>query len=187
MKKAPFAILAAVAMAGCVSDSARVKMEMERLVRENRFDDARNISVKRNPGGIPQTDEEKMRDNLVASLVNPEEAKFVARRIKSLRDLVLADLEAGRDSDARKHIYEFGIIVQTGNGWNPQPTANGLVFAAKCGFLNSRVNPATYKRLKSTCTEAVSEALGTGDFKRASEIVAQLILHCIMRTTILAL
>ena len=176
MKTVLFAILAAAMLVGCASmqewGSSRLKKEMERLVRENRFDDARNVNVNRDSNGALQfsSSEEQERDELIASLVNPAEAKFVARRIRELRDLVLADLNAGKDDEARKHIYEFGTIVKSGNGWHPQPTANGLIFIAKCGLLNSRVNPATFKRIKAESTQSVAEALKSGDFQRAAAV-----------------
>ena len=154
------ALAATLLAAGCVSDVARVRAQMSSLIDQNKFDEARDLKVKHNPGGIPQTDEEKAKDEMLP-LVDRAEAKYIAARIKQLRELVMADLKKGDDAAARKRIYTFGITGQS--------RVDAAVFLIKTGMLNSRVNPAAYARIGSAAEKEARAALAKGDFQNAIE------------------
>ena len=150
-------------LCGCVSDKTKVRMGMEQLVNENKFEEARNYPVKRNPAGIPKTDEELMREKVVRETVDPKEKRFIAERIKQLRKGVMDALAKGNDEAARQYVYNFGV---TG-----QPRVDKAVYPVKVGLLNSRVNPATQKRLEALlakeCAERVAAADKSQDLKAA--------------------
>ncbi len=160
VKSATLFALGALILCGCVSDVEKVRREMNILIAQNKFDEARDFKVKRNPGGIPQTDEEKAKNEMLP-LVDRAEAKYIAARIKQLRELVMADLKKGDDAAARKHIYTFGITGQS--------RVDAAVFLIKTGMLNSRVNPAAYARIGSATEKEAREALANGDFQKAIE------------------
>lgn len=147
-------------LCGCISNSEKVRREMNSLIIQNKFDEARNFQVKHNPGGIPQTDEEKAKNEMLP-LVDQAEAKYIAARIKQLRELVMADLKKGDDDAARKRIYTFGITGQS--------RVDAAVFLIKTGMLNSRVNPAAYARIGTAAEMEARDALANGDFQKAIE------------------
>ena len=147
-------------LCGCISDSEKVRRDMNVLITQNKFDEARDFKVKRNPGGIPQTDEEKAKNEML-TLVDRAEAKYIAARIKQLRELILADLKKGDDAAARKRIYTFGITGQS--------RVDAAVFLIKTGMLNSRVNPAAYARIGSAAEKEAREALAKEEFQKAIE------------------
>lgn len=162
----PVAMAGLLVCAGCISDKEMVRRKVTTLVNENKYDDARNLKVKQNPGGIPKTDEEKVKDELILTLVNPSEAKFIASRAKKLHDEVAALLAKGDDAAARKYIYEFGVIGQ--------PTVDGAIFLVKTGILNSHINPKTYNRLSEAATKTVPQLIAAGDFQKALEEIAKI-------------
>lgn len=147
-------------LCGCISDSEKVRRDMNVLITQNKFDEARDFKVKRNPGGIPQTDEEKAKNEML-TLVDRAEAKYIAARIKQLRELILADLKKGDDAAARKRIYTFGITGQS--------RVDAAVFLIKTGMLNSRVNPAAYARIGLAAEKEAREALAKEEFQKAIE------------------
>ena len=159
-KSAALFALGTLVLCGCISDSEKVRRDMNALITQNKFDEARDFKVKRNPGGIPQTDEEKVKNEML-TLVDRAEAKYIAARIKQLRELVLADLKKGDDAAARKHIYTFGIVGQS--------RVDAAVFLIKTGMLNSRVNPAAYARIGAAPEKECREAIAKGDFPKAIE------------------
>lgn len=145
---------------GCVSDVARVQQEMNSLIAKNMFDQARDLKVKHNPGGLVLTDEEKAKNEML-TLVDRAEAKYIAARTKQLREIVLADLKKGDDATARRHIYTFGITGQS--------RVDAALFLIKIGMLNSRVNPASYARIGAVAEKTCREAIAKGDFTAAME------------------
>ncbi len=147
-------------LCGCISDSEKVRRDMKVLIAKNKFDEARDFKVKRNPGGIPQTDEEKAKNEMLI-LVDQAEAEYIAARIKQLRELIMADLKKGDDAAARKQIYTFGITGQS--------RVDAAVFLIKTGMLNSRVNPAAYARIGAATEKECRDALAKGDFLKAVE------------------
>ncbi len=142
---------------------------MNSLIIQNKFDEARNFQVKRNPGGIPQTDEEKAKNEMLP-LVDRAEAKYIAARIKLLRELVMANLKKGDDAAARKNIYTNGITGQS--------RVDATVFLIKTGMLNSRVNPASYARIGAAAEKECRDAIAKGDFQKAIEAYKRI--HLVM-------
>lgn len=159
-------IAAMLVLQGCISDAERVRRGITNLVDRNEFQAARDFNVKHNIGGIPQTEEERVKDELVENLVKPREAQFIAERIKSLRKGVLSDLENGDDVAARNRIYAFGV---TG-----QPLVDGPVFAMKTALLNSRVNPAAQRRIFSEAEKSIDPLIDAGNFDAAIKAIGGL-------------
>ncbi len=155
LSKASLSVVAIFILCGCVSDATKVKMKMEQLVNESKFEEARNISVKHNPGGVPKTDEEIMRDKVIVDLVEPKEKDFTEKRIKKIRTDVMDALGKGKDEAARQYIYKFGV---TG-----QPNVDRAVYPVKVGLLNSHVNPATQKRLEALLAKEGAERIAAAD------------------------
>ena len=168
-KSAVLFAMGTLILCGCVSDGEKVRRDMTALIKQNKFDEARNFEVKRNPGGIPLTKEEKVKNEMLV-LVDRAEAKYIAARIKQLRDLILDDLKKGDDAAARKHIYTFGITGQS--------RVDAAVFLIKTGMLNSRVNPASYLRIGVAAEKEARDALAKGDFLKAMEAYKRI--HLVM-------
>lgn len=154
--------------AGCTQfDPAGVKARMQALVEQNKFQEARNLKVKGYPPGSPKkSPEEIMKDELIVSLVNPEEAKFTAARIRTLEAQVMRALGKGDDDEARMAIYDCGITEQR--------AVDMVTYLAKCAYLNSRVNPATLAKWKRVREETVDGWIQAGDFAKAAEAAARI-------------
>ena len=148
--------------AGCTQfDPAGVKARMQALVEQNKFQEARDLRVKGYPPGTPKkSPEEIVKEELVASLVNPAEAKFTAARIRAMETQVMQALGRGEDEAARQAIYECGITDQR--------AVDMVTYLAKCAYLNSRVNPATLAKWERVADEEVPEYIRSGDFDKAT-------------------
>lgn len=118
---------------GCASNPENVRMAMLDYTNRGLCSEARSVQVKRNPGGIPQTAEEEMKEKLLKEVVNPSQ---IASCIKTLKNKVMTQIKAGDYEGARATIHSFGV---TG-----VPEVDGAVFAMKLAILNARINPATW-------------------------------------------
>lgn len=147
-------------MAGCAT--ARVEADIRALVRQNEFQQARDYPV------VPLSSEDRAKERLMKTLIEPEEAKFIAARIRTLRSGVLQDLENGDDIAARARIYNFGV---TG-----QPLVDGPVFAVKTALLNSHVNPATYKRIEAESKAKFDPLFKADDFNGIMGVIEKIAL-----------
>ncbi len=144
--------------AGCASNPDRIRQQMTDLTKQGRFDAARNVSVKHNPGGIPKTEEEQTRDLLVRSLVNPTEARVVSDKLTEVVNAALGrkDFDAARDA-----IWTTGL--------NLVPEVANVVDPLRASLLREKVNVAQYVLVTNELAETVRAAVARNDFQAARD------------------
>jgi hypothetical protein len=115
-----------------------VQRRMTDLVNQNKFQEAREVSVKAYPlGTMKKSPEELMKERLIETLVNPAEAKFTVARIQGMKAKVADHLAKGDDEAARRAVHEMGVT--------DQKAVNTVVYIAKCNCLNTSVNPRRWR------------------------------------------
>lgn len=150
-----------VILVGCASNPNRVRAQIIAYTNQGRFEAARNVPVKHNPGGIPMTDEEQVRNELVRTYVNPAEAKFVTNRL----DKAVAAALAKKDFDvARDSIWTTGLTLI--------PEVARMVEPHKDALLREKVNIAQYIHTTNELTKAVRAAVARNDFAAARKAIA---------------
>ena len=151
------AVAASVAMlAGCASAPERIRAQITDLTNQKRYADARSVSVKRNPGGFPQTEEEAVKAQMIRDVVNPAE-------IKDITDQLTDGVEgciARRDyNGARNLIWTTGIDMV--------PAVAAEINPLKDRLLRERVNLAQYVQATNDMVRIVGDCLKKNDFAGA--------------------
>lgn len=151
-----------LALGGCSQfNPAGVRAKMTSQVKQNKFQEARDLEVKGYPPGVlKKSSEETMKESLIRSLVEPAEAAFTAARIRALESQVPSALKQGDDEAAREAICGYGVT--------DQPAVNMVTYLAKCAYLNSRVNPATLSKWERFAKKYVDGCIQSGDFDKAT-------------------
>ena len=111
------------------------------------------------PPPPPLSPEEIAKAEMIEKVVLPAEAAWTAERIRNLEAQVADALSRGKDEEARQIIYGYGITRQR--------TVDAVVYLAKCAYLNSRVNPATFARWKQFSAKYVDASIQAGDYPKA--------------------
>ena len=150
----------ALLAAGCASNPDRVRKEMTDYTKQGLYDKARHVSVKHNPGGIPETDEERLRSDLIRTMVNPAEIRAVKGQISSAVNAALAkrDFDAARDA-----------IWTKGLGLEPNVAAEVDPFKAE--LLREKVNIQQYVYVTNRLSTAVYAAIVKNDFEGARRMI----------------
>lgn len=64
-------------LAGCASmNPDQIRREMQNLTDAKKFDAARAVQVKSNPGGLIMSEEEKAKEQMILEVVNPAEIQY---------------------------------------------------------------------------------------------------------------
>ena len=148
---------------GCSSNPDAIRLRMISYSERGMYDEARSIEVKHNPGGIPRTAEENIKEQLIKDVVNPAQ---VASCVQRMQKQVLKKFEEGQFESAREEIHTFGTVGV--------PEVDGAVLAMKLAILNSRINPSVWAKVSKRAEKAVNEALVADDFKAAAKAIDQL-------------
>jgi ankyrin repeat protein len=166
----------ALALAGCTTTKFHpeaVRARMTTLCQQHKFREAREVEAKPYPKGDmnhgKRSPEEAVKEELLETLVNPSEAQYTANRIRTLESQVDAALASGNDKAARAAIYDCGTTP------TQQHQVDAIVYLAKCGFLNSRVNPTTLARWERFTAKYVDGAIKAGDFDTAVKAVSRIV------------
>ena len=156
-----FVSLCSILFVGCASNPERIRREMTDYTNHGLYNKARNVSVKHNPGGIPKTEEERVRDDLILTMVNPAEITAVKGRISS----AVNDALAKRDYDgARDAIWTMGLDLVPGVAEEVDPF--------KAELLREKVNIEQYVDVTNGLAQAVHAAVAKNDFKAARNALA---------------
>ena len=156
-----FAAAIALVAVGCASNPDRVRREMTEYTRQGLYGKARNVTVKHNPGGIPTTEEERVRDELIRTMVNPAEIKAVKGQISSAVGAALAkrDYDAARDA-----IWTMGLDLVPGVADEVDPF--------KAELLREKVNIEQYVYVTNGLAKTVHAAVAKNDFAAARKALA---------------
>lgn len=151
---------AAVIFAGCASAPDRVRREMQAYTDKRQYDAARAVKAKHNPGGIPQTDEEAVKEEMIRDVVNPAEIKDITSRLQSQ----VAGFVRESKFDAARDVV-----------WSPipdrVPEVDEAVQKLKDKLLREEINRTQFIKVTNDMTRAVSAAVAANDFKGARKIL----------------
>ncbi len=145
-------------LVGCTSTKVDVVTpKIQELVKNNRFDDARNLKVETSLLG--KTEEEKTKETLLSSVVAQAEKDYIAKKTEEIQRTVENLLKQGKDEQAREYIYKFGV--------SGQPTVDNALYLVKAAVLNSLVNPASYNRIVVKTSDEVKSLIEKKEFPKA--------------------
>lgn len=153
--------LMSVVVTGCGSNPARVRREMQHYTDLKEYDNARAVKAKHNPGGIPQTKEEAVKEEMTRDVVNPAEIKDITETLtrKVSGHLAKNEFDAARD------------VV-----WTPipgrVPEVDVAVRKVQGALLREEINRKQFVKVTNDLTRAVSSAVAAKDFKMAREAIA---------------
>lgn len=153
---AAFAVLLSVLAGGCASEPDRIRREIREYTARNEFAKARDVKAKHNPGGIPKTEEERVKEELIRDEVNPAEIKYLSDRLSGQ---VEGCISGSRFDEARNAI------------WKPipdlVPEVEKEVDGLKDRLLRERVNRTQFVQLTNAMAKSVSASVAKKDFDGA--------------------
>lgn len=144
-------------LAGCASmNPDQIRREMQNLTDAKKFDAARAVQVKSNPGGLIMSEEEKAKEQMIREVVNP------------------AEIQYWRTEDTRK-VNEF-VSARNFNAardllWTPFTSSESVVQQTVAEnrkmLLHETVNRTQYILTTNEMTKAVSAAVANKDYDAA--------------------
>lgn len=152
--------LLALFAAGCASEPDRIRREMQMLTNQRRFDDARAVKVKHNPGGIPKTEEETVKEEMIRDVVNPKQIEFLEGQLKGSVEKFVQNREFDNARDAV---------------WKPIPNlvpeVEKPVSELRDKLLRERINRTQFIQLTNNMAKAVAGAVARKDFAAARKAI----------------